>query len=353
MSSICPCLWGPGQPTKAAEQRKGPYLKPATDTHGPNVGDKKKRKGLTALWTALEKEDENNFLDQNAVIERAAPALRARFAEAPDPTSAVSVSSAAGVTAECEKWGTEMNVPPSYKGPHLKWPLTLENVRQVVGHIRTAPRSPIHQKYVAELLGKSVALFKQQVADAVFDMSVPERGSEGTLGKVVICGDTHGHLEDFLYVLNQNGEPSNRISYLLNGDIADRGHFAAEILIICLLYKQLYPNAVMINRGNHENMEINRRKSEEGGGFYDEVNLSSQREVFTYACPQAPPPLPPLPRHFSPGSLAAATQVMSKYSTKSSDQAVFYMFQQLFELLPLATVVSSKVALLFGCGPGR
>jgi serine/threonine-protein phosphatase 5 len=276
MSSICPCLWGPGQPAKEAEQpRQTAYQKTDSKRAPVVVVDKKKRKGLTALWTALEKEDENNFLDQNAVIERAAPALRARFSEAPDQTSAVSVSAAAGLTADCEKWGSEMHVPANYEGPHLKWPITLENIRSVAGHIRTAPKYPLHQKYVAELLGKSVALFKQQVQDSVFDMSVPPRGADGALGKVVVCGDTHGHLEDFLYVLQQNGEPSSRVSYLLNGDIADRGNFASEILIICLLYKQLYPDAVMINRGNHENMEINRRKSVEGGGFYDEVCIPS------------------------------------------------------------------------------
>ena len=108
MSSCCPCLFG--QTDKTAEKRQEQYRKPATQTQPPAQGDKKKRKGLTALWTALEKEDENNFLDQNSVIERAAPALRARFSEAPDPTSAVSVSTAAGVSVECENWGRDMNV---------------------------------------------------------------------------------------------------------------------------------------------------------------------------------------------------------------------------------------------------
>jgi len=153
-------------------------------------------------------------------------------------------------------------------------------------------------------------MFEKQVVDSVFDMEVPPRASDGSMGKLVIVGDTHGHLEDFLYVIAENGEPSDRVHYLMNGDIADRGFFASEILIICLIFKQLYPNAIMINRGNHENMEINRRRSEEGGGFYDEV--------------------------------------MYKYSSRSSDQAVFYMFQQLFELLPLATVVSKKVFVVHG-----
>ena len=121
----------------------------------------------------------------------------------------------------------------------------------------------------------------------------------------MILGDTHGQLADFLWVLKQNGEPSPSNAYLLNGDIADRGEHACEIHIITLLYKLLYPDQVTINRGNHENIEMNRRSCENGGGFFDEVK--------------------------------------SKY-----DASLFMMFAQLFEVLPLATVVSGKVFVVHG-----
>ena len=58
-------------------------------------------------------------------------------------------------------------------------------------------------------------------------------------GKLIILGDTHGQLADFLWVLQQNGVPSESTAYLLNGDIADRGQHACEIFIIVLLYKQV------------------------------------------------------------------------------------------------------------------
>ena len=57
------------------------------------------------------------------------------------------------------------------------------------------------------------------------------RPAPQTDGKLVICGDTHGQLADFLWVLKQNGEPSPTNAYLLNGDIADRGENAVEILV--------------------------------------------------------------------------------------------------------------------------
>ncbi len=41
-------------------------------------------------------------------------------------------------------------------------------------------------------------------------------------GKLVILGDTHGQLSDFLWVLKQNGEPSPSTAYLLNGRERER-----------------------------------------------------------------------------------------------------------------------------------
>ena len=52
-------------------------------------------------------------------------------------------------------------------------------------------------------------------------------------------------------MLTEHHEPSDRNHYLLNGDIADRGDHACEILLLVLLYQQLYPKGVMINRGRH------------------------------------------------------------------------------------------------------
>jgi hypothetical protein len=43
------------------------------------------------------------------------------------------------------------------------------------------------------------------------------------------------------------------VTYVLNGDIADRGDNSLEIFVIVLMYKLLYPDRVFVNRGNHEN----------------------------------------------------------------------------------------------------
>jgi protein phosphatase len=213
----------------------------------------------------------------------------------------VALSITGGLSPNHLDWGQEIVVESTYEGPHITWPLTLKNVETVLHHIRTKPDIAIHKKYVAEVVGRACDLMSKQLKDSVYDMVVPSTKE----GKLVICGDTHGQLADFLWVLKQNGEPSENTAYLLNGDVADRGEDASEILMIVLMYKLLYPDKVMINRGNHENLEMNRRALEHGGGFFDECKR--------------------------------------KY-----DATIFMMFQQLFEIFPLATVVSKRVFVVHG-----
>mmetsp|Transcript_4543 Transcript_4543/g.10913 ORF Transcript_4543/g.10913 Transcript_4543/m.10913 type:complete len:919 (+) Transcript_4543:74-2830(+) len=255
-------------------------------------------------WNQMEMGDESEYLNQTTSISRVESMLRAYHPSTtatPNANSAVNLSQTAGVSIKWEDWGENVEVEAGYAGPHLKFPLTLANVEEVLHHIRTKPGVVLHRKYLMQLLGQSVGLFNKLVKTSVYDMDVPP-GSEG---KLVICGDTHGQLADFLWVLKQNGEPSVQTAYLLNGDIADRGEDAVEIFVITLMYKMLYPARVSINRGNHENLEMNRRSLDHGGGFFDEVQ--------------------------------------GKY-----DASVFMMFQQLFEVLPLATVVSKRVFVVHG-----
>ena len=44
------------------------------------------------------------------------------------------------------EWGEDLKVEDSYTGPHLTWPVTLEQVEAVLHHIRSRPHEPLHQK---------------------------------------------------------------------------------------------------------------------------------------------------------------------------------------------------------------
>ncbi|KAK9398627.1 serine/threonine-protein phosphatase with EF-hands 2 [Crotalus adamanteus] len=58
---------------------------------------------------------------------------------------------------------------------------------------------------------------------------------------------------------NQNGLPSPQKLYVFNGDFVDRGKHSIEILIILFVFLLIYPKEVHLNRGNHEDYMINFR----------------------------------------------------------------------------------------------
>eukprot|EP00754_Rhynchopus_humris_P041633 Rhum_TRINITY_DN25185_c0_g1::Rhum_TRINITY_DN25185_c0_g1_i1::g.181457::m.181457 len=79
--------------------------------------------------------------------------------------------------------------------------------------------------------------------------------SEGDV--TVVCGDIHGSLHDLLHVLDTYGMPGSGLKYVFNGDLVDRGDNSCEVLLIVLALKLCAPDAVFVNRGNHEDTEVN------------------------------------------------------------------------------------------------
>merc|ERR1712032_887354 len=70
-------------------------------------------------------------------------------------------------------------------------------------------------------------------------------------------GDTHGQLEDVLWMFFKHGLPSLQNRYLFNGDIVDRGGHALEILLLLFAFKRGEYKSVYILRGNHEDPACN------------------------------------------------------------------------------------------------
>jgi len=71
-------------------------------------------------------------------------------------------------------------------------------------------------------------------------------------GRLLVLGDTHGQLEDVLWIFFKYGVPSERNVYVFDGDIVDRGGHALEILLLLVALKRDDPKCVHIIRGNHE-----------------------------------------------------------------------------------------------------
>ena len=83
---------------------------------------------------------------------------------------------------------------------------------------------------------------------------------------MTIVGDLHGQLQDLFTIFTINGLPSPANQYFFNGDFVDRGYYGVEIVLTIFAFKLLYPDAVHMNRGNHECRQQNAYM-----GFEDEV----------------------------------------------------------------------------------
>jgi len=142
----------------------------------------------------------------------------------------------------------------------------------------------------------------QELPGPLAEIDLPTTGLDP---RIVIVGDTHGQLLDALHVLREHGPPGEDCVFIFNGDIADRGAHAVEILILLLAFRFRYPDRVHILRGNHENEVMNGRPRQWGGGFAEEC--------------------------------------LSKYGGRIYDQ-----FQQLFILLPLFALVQRQIFVVHG-----
>ncbi|MDI6847179.1 MAG: metallophosphoesterase family protein [Candidatus Bathyarchaeia archaeon] len=80
------------------------------------------------------------------------------------------------------------------------------------------------------------------------------------LGEALIVGDLHGDFESLIQILKESNflQEVNRTSntaLIFLGDYGDRGVYSAEVYYIVLKLKLLFPEQVILMRGNHEGPE--------------------------------------------------------------------------------------------------
>mmetsp|Transcript_12090 Transcript_12090/g.38810 ORF Transcript_12090/g.38810 Transcript_12090/m.38810 type:complete len:952 (+) Transcript_12090:92-2947(+) len=200
----------------------------------------------------------------------------------------------------------EIDLPPDYAGPCFESRPTAADAAALLSHVKrhvaasegsaAASSAAVPHRIAMQLLLWARQHFSN--VGNVVDISIAQ-------GRVVVVGDTHGQLADFCWLLRSHGPPTLENVYLINGDVADRGAHAVEIFLLIIAFLLAEPAAMHLNRGNHESLDMNVRGFHEGGGF--------------------------------------ATEVGAKY-----DSAMFTLFQDVFNLLPLATRVNSEVLVLHG-----
>ncbi|XP_005917399.1 serine/threonine-protein phosphatase with EF-hands 2 isoform X2 [Haplochromis burtoni] len=186
-----------------------------------------------------------------------------------------------------------IDVPDSYTGPHLTFPMTFCGVSKLVEAFKH--KQQLHARYVLQILGETWRLLR--ILPNISHLSSCHTK------EITICGDLHGQLEDLLLIFYKNGLPSTEKPYVFNGDFVDRGKNSLEILLILFGFLLVYPNDVHLNRGNHEDHIVNLRY-----GFTKEV--------------------------------------LGKYRVHG--KKILKLLQKIFSWLPLATVIDHKVLIAHG-----
>ncbi|XP_047672961.1 serine/threonine-protein phosphatase with EF-hands 1 isoform X1 [Tachysurus fulvidraco] len=198
------------------------------------------------------------------------------------------------VTEELRHYKYEqIAVPESYSGPRLSFPLSVTDTNTLLSAFKE--QQILHAKYVLQLLHETQKFLKQMPNVIYLSSSYAK--------EITICGDLHGRLDDLLLIFYKNGLPSAENPYVFNGDFVDRGKKSMEIIIILFAFLLLYPDHMHLNRGNHEDHIMNLRY-----GFTKEV--------------------------------------MQKYKTHGRE--ILQLLQDVFSLLPIATIIDNKVLIVHG-----
>jgi len=175
-------------------------------------------------------------------------------------------AAATSYPSQFQDWGEMAGIPASYDGYRLPVPFTFEGAKGLMTHyLRHGESKPLHPKYVAHLTTQFTAVYKNKHPKPVVHINTPNPG------RLVLVGDTHGQLADVLHIFHQLDLPTAQNRYLFNGDVADRGHQATEIFMMLFAFFLADPDCLIINRGNHENEDMNGLDFDAGGGFQEEV----------------------------------------------------------------------------------
>lgn len=79
-------------------------------------------------------------------------------------------------------------------------------------------------------------------------------------GMAIIVGDIHGDLESLAYILKntdfiERAGKSEDVFMVFLGDYGDRGIYSPEVYYVVLKLKEMFPENVVLMRGNHEGPE--------------------------------------------------------------------------------------------------
>ncbi|XP_022705347.1 serine/threonine-protein phosphatase with EF-hands 2-like isoform X2 [Varroa jacobsoni] len=158
----------------------------------------------------------------------------------------------------------EIIVEDTYRGAHLEPPFTSQHVNQLIQSFKE--RRTLHARYVLTIIHEARYFLRQ--------MPNLSTASTAFAKQITVVGDLHGKLDDLLTVFYKNGLPSKDNPYVFNGDFVDRGIHSVEVLMLLLLCMLVWKDCVFLNRGNHEDFNVNLRY-----GFLKEIMYKYTRQA--------------------------------------------------------------------------
>ncbi len=77
------------------------------------------------------------------------------------------------------------------------------------------------------------------------------------VGKAIVVGDLHGDLKSLMYILEESDflgkmKKGRDVLLIFLGDYGDRGVHSPEVYYVVLKLKEMFPERVILMRGNHE-----------------------------------------------------------------------------------------------------
>eukprot|EP00741_Cyanophora_paradoxa_P010116 tig00020510_g9793.t1 len=140
----------------------------------------------------------------------------------------------------------------------------------------------------------------QFITEKAKEILIEEANVHYVPSPVTVCGDIHGQYFDLNELFRVAGNSPNT-NFIFLGDYVDRGMFSCETISLLTCLKVRYPRRITLLRGNHESRQITQVY-----GFFDEC--------------------------------------MMKYG----NARVWRMFTEMFDYLPIAALIDSRVFCVHG-----
>lgn len=127
-----------------------------------------------------------------------------------------------------------------------KGPVTIATVQEIINVYEK--RGKLSVDSVHKILKLAYRLLKKQPNTTPVIIGPSDR--------LNVVGDIHGQLADLLHILSESGLPSTSNKYIFNGDFVDRGPYGVEVMCVLLAMYIAIPDSIALNRGNHEDYAI-------------------------------------------------------------------------------------------------